>query len=59
MVNNVEAAKHYEVQLREMSIFHPVGKRFRGEMITIFKFLKGFHVEVDMGLFPTVPKGRN
>ena len=48
----------YEERLRELGMFSLTKRRLRGDMVAMFKYLKGFHVKEGTGLFSTAPDTR-
>ena len=55
MIRGLEA---YEEQLRELGMFSLTKRRLRGDMIAMFKYFKGYHVEEGIGLFSTAQDTR-
>ena len=57
MVRGLET-KTYEERLRELCQFSLERRRLKGDMIAIFKYLKGCHLEDGAELFSVAPEGR-
>ena len=54
MVKGLEVMS-YEERLWELGMFSLTKRRLRGEMIAMFKYLKGCHVKEGTGLFSMAP----
>ena len=50
--------KPYEERLKELSMFNHEKRRLRGDMIALFKYLKGCHTEEGQDLFSVIPECR-
>ncbi|WP_411028220.1 hypothetical protein, partial [Salmonella sp. s60131] len=48
----------YEERLRELGMFSLSKRRLRGDMIAMFKYLKGCHIEEGTGLFSMASETR-
>ena len=57
MIRGLET-KPYEVRLKELGIFSLEKIRLRGDMIALFKYLKGCHTEEGQDLFSILPECR-
>ena len=57
MIGGLET-KLCEARLKEMGIFSLEKRRLRGDMITLFKYLKGWHTEEGQDLFLIIPECR-
>ena len=57
MVEGLEEMS-YEEQLRELGMFSLSKRRLRGDMIAMFKYLKGCHIEEGTGLFSMASETR-
>ena len=58
MVKSLEAMS-YEERLRELGMFSLTKRSLKGDMIPIFKYLKGCHVKEGTGLFSTAKTRSN
>ncbi|XP_077772840.1 uncharacterized protein LOC114582471 [Podarcis muralis] len=57
MVKGLETMP-YEEQLRELGMFSLEKRRLRGDMIAMFKYIKGCHIEEGERLFSAAPEKR-
>ena len=48
----------YKERLKELSMFSFAKRRLRGDMITLFKYLKGSYTEKVQNLFSIIPECR-
>ena len=53
-----QKAKSYEERLKELGMFSLTKRRLRGDMITVFQYLKGCRREEGIDLFSIAPEGR-
>ena len=57
MIRGLET-KPYEERLKELGMFSLEKRRLKGDMITVFKYLKGCHTEEGQDLFSIIPECR-
>ena len=57
MIKGLEA-KPYEERLKKLGMFSLENRKLRGNMIALFKYLKGCYTEVGKDLFSIIPEWR-